>query len=137
MRAAELEADRAPELDELLLAELVVQPRPQLVGRGVGVPDDRIRPLERCALAPGIPLDLNSVRVGDVREAELLQAAVDEAVLEHAALDEAPRLGCTLVQRERVGGTDPRHDAVLSPPRPSAGSSWWPTFQVLMTRCCP
>src|SRR5439155_7730874 len=71
-------------------------------------------------------------------EAELLQRAVDEPALEHFALDERPRLGGALVQRERILGRHVRHSlAAFRPPRPSDGSSEWPTPQVLITRCCP
>jgi len=44
------EADRAPELDELRLAELRVQRRPQVVACEVRVPGDRVRPPQRAFL---------------------------------------------------------------------------------------
>ena len=48
---AQLEADRAAELDELGLAEVAVQPLPELVVGPVRVPDDRVGPVEGGALA--------------------------------------------------------------------------------------
>jgi len=138
VRAPELEADRAAELDELRLVEVDMQARPELVGRGVGIPDDRGGPLERDALASLVVLEVDRVRSGDVREAQLLELPVDETGLEDAALDVRPRLGRTLVHRERVLGADARHSAAaFSPPRPSEGSSSWPTPHVLITRCWP
>ena len=72
---AHLEADRAPEVDELLLAEERVQPLPERVVGLVRVPGDRVRPVERRALAPLVAggLDL----AGEEAEAELLELLVD------------------------------------------------------------
>jgi hypothetical protein len=46
-------ADERAELDELRLAEVVVQLRPERVVGEVGVPADRVRVAERDALALG------------------------------------------------------------------------------------
>jgi hypothetical protein len=48
---AQLEADRAPELHELRLREQRVQALPERVVGEARVPGDRVRPLERGALA--------------------------------------------------------------------------------------
>src|SRR5207244_8377093 len=110
------------------LAEVLVQACPELFGRGVRIPDDRVRPLERDALAAVEVVEADRIGVRDVREAELLQLRIDEAALKHLPLDEGPRLRGTLVERERIVGRHARHSlAALRPPRLSEGSSSWPT----------
>src|SRR5918999_1050155 len=47
----EREGDEVPELDQLRLGEVLVQPLPQRVVGAVGIPDDDIGPLERGLLA--------------------------------------------------------------------------------------
>src|ERR1051326_3778898 len=116
-----------------------MQARPEIVRRRVGVPHDRICPVQRRTLATGVLLDVDCVRVRDVREAELLHDLIDDTALQHLRFDERPAFARTVVQRERVGGSEARaHSAAaFRPPRPTAGSSSWPTPHVLITRCWP
>src|SRR5258707_15394775 len=70
---AELEADRAPELDELRLGEERVQPRPQRVVRASRVERDGLGPAQRELLALRAARELGLVDAGrEVREACLL-----------------------------------------------------------------
>ena len=57
----------------------------------------RFQPREKAFATSGTCERIDCVGVGDVREAEILQRAVDDPVLEHATLDERPALGRTLV----------------------------------------
>ena len=103
---AEFEADRATELDQLLIAEQLMEARPQLVVGAIGVPGDCVRPVERGALASVEAREIGERGIArEVAEAELLQPRVDEA----AAKDVVARVGeCVLRGRnarsDLVGG---------------------------------
>ena len=89
---AEREADGAAELDELGFAKLDVEGVPQLVGRDVGVPDDRLRPAERELLPRREPVEVRRLVVpGDEAEAQPLQLRVEQPAAEDTVAHELPR----------------------------------------------
>src|SRR5439155_21796861 len=81
--------------------------------------------------------------IREVAEAELLDPLVGHAAVEHVVVDAAPALARRGNEAADLVGRpgDPRgHRSTSVGARPaagSAGSSPWPTAQVLMTRCWP
>src|SRR5438105_7864365 len=149
MLIAELEPDRAPEVDELGLAEERMQPRPERVIGPVGVVGDRFGPRERRAVALREAADVLPRKVaGEEAEADLLEIVVHDARPEHVVAGELVRLedrgdaGADLVRRAgklpdgRGPAAHPRSSRSAARPAVGcAGSSACPTAQVLITRC--
>src|SRR5207253_6541741 len=90
---AELEADRASEVDKLRFGEVLMQPRPQLVARSIRVVGDRIGPFERGTR--GV-VEAGGIRhFGIVRQipvTKLLDALVSQALVDDVLADVAPTL---------------------------------------------
>src|SRR5205823_4790324 len=130
------------------LAEVGVQPLPQLLVGGIGVPRDRMRPLERrpLALVEAIRgrVSHNLVVLGYVARTQLLQRPVHDATLEHCLA----RLGVG-AQRirdacadgvARTHRLDPRahpSTSCASPAFVRSSTSPWPIPSVLIQRCWP